>query len=43
MPIRSVLRHLYPSHWQKLSQRVRFERADGQCQGCGRRFEGLWR
>jgi hypothetical protein len=36
MPIRRELRDLYPAHWRELSQRIRFERAGGLCQGCGR-------
>jgi hypothetical protein len=36
MPIRRELRNLYPAHWRELSRRVRFERAAGVCQGCGR-------
>jgi hypothetical protein len=36
MPIRPAFRALYPSNWRELSQRVRFERAGGRCQGCGR-------
>ena len=36
MPIRRELRSLYPPHWADLSRRVRFERAGGVCQGCGR-------
>lgn len=36
MPIRPDLRSLYPAHWRELSWRVRFERAGGVCQGCGR-------
>lgn len=36
MPIRRELRRLYPGHWPELSRRVRFERAGGRCQGCGR-------
>ena len=36
MPIRRELRCLYPDHWPELSRRVRFERARGMCQGCGR-------
>ncbi len=36
MPIRAELRSLYPAHWRELSRRVRFERAAGRCQGCGR-------
>jgi hypothetical protein len=36
MPIRRELRSLYPPNWKELSHRVRFERARGQCKGCGR-------
>jgi hypothetical protein len=36
VPIRRELRDLYPAHWRELSRRVRFERARGRCQGCGR-------
>jgi hypothetical protein len=36
MPIRPDLRSLYPPHWHELSRHVRFERAEGRCQGCGR-------
>ena len=36
MPIRSELRHLYPPDWAELSRQVRFDRAGGVCQGCGR-------
>ena len=36
MPIRRELRPLYPPNWRELSRRVRFERACGRCQGCGR-------
>jgi hypothetical protein len=36
MPIRRELRHLYPQHWRELSRRVRFERAGGECERCGR-------
>jgi hypothetical protein len=36
MPIRPDLRNLYPPHWQDLSRKVRFERAGGVCQTCGR-------
>ena len=50
MPIRRELRGLYPAHWRELSRRVRFERAGGVCQGCGRPHgstvrclpDGLW-
>ena len=36
MPIRPELRRFYPSNWPEISQRVRFERASGTCQRCGR-------
>jgi hypothetical protein len=36
MPIRRERRSLYPPNWKELSQRVRFERARGRCEGCGR-------
>jgi hypothetical protein len=36
MPIRRELQSLYPAHWSELSWRVRFERAGGVCQACGR-------
>ena len=36
MPIRPEFRPLYPANWTILSQRVRFERAGGRCQRCGR-------
>ena len=36
MPIRRELRPLYPAHWRELSRRVRFERAGGACEACGR-------
>jgi len=36
MPIRPELRALYPPDWRELSRQVRFERAGGHCQRCGR-------
>jgi len=30
------MREVYPSDWPEISRRVRFERAGGICQGCGR-------
>jgi hypothetical protein len=36
MPIRPEMRELYPSDWPEISRRVRFERAGGVGQGCGR-------
>jgi len=36
MPIRAEMRWFYPIDWPQLSRHVRFERASGVCQGCGR-------
>ncbi len=36
MPIRPEYRWLYPIDWVQLSALIRFERAKGRCQGCGR-------
>jgi hypothetical protein len=36
MPIRREFRALYPVHWGELSRRVRFQRAGGECERCGR-------
>jgi hypothetical protein len=36
MPIRPEMREFYPSNWLEISRQVRFERAAGVCQGCGR-------
>jgi hypothetical protein len=36
MPIRPEMRGFYLSDWPEISQRVRFERAPGMCQECGR-------
>ena len=36
MPVRRELRALYPPHWKELSRRVRFDRARGRCEACGR-------
>lgn len=35
MPINPALKHLYPPDWKAISQRIRFERAAGKCEGCG--------
>jgi hypothetical protein len=43
MPIRPELRPLYPPHWRELSSHVRFERAGGRCQRCGRPHLALLR
>ena len=37
MPIKPTMRSFYPIDWVQLSRYVRFERAGGICQGCGRR------
>ena len=36
MPIRPELRALYPYNWKAISARVRFERAQGRCESCGK-------
>ncbi len=36
MPIRKELRRYYPIDWPQISQWVRFERARGRCEHCGR-------
>jgi hypothetical protein len=36
MPIRAEMRWFYPIDWPQLSRHVRFARAGGVCQGCGR-------
>jgi hypothetical protein len=36
MPIRREFRDLYPPHWRALSDDIRFGRAGGACQRCGR-------
>ena len=36
MPIWPEMRGSYPRDWRSISRRVRFERAGGVCQGCGR-------
>ena len=36
MPIRPEMRWFYPIDWPQLSRLVRFARARGLCQGCGR-------
>ena len=43
MPIRPELRPLYPPHWRELSNHVRFARAGGKCQRCGRPHLALLR
>ena len=36
MPIRPELRWFYPLDWPELSRSIRFGRAGGRCEGCGR-------
>ncbi len=36
MPIRPEYRWLYPIDWPQLSALIRFDRAKGRCEGCGR-------
>jgi hypothetical protein len=36
MPIKAEMRWFYPIDWPQLSRHVRFERAGGLCQRCGR-------
>ncbi len=36
MPIRPEYRWLYPIDWPQLSALIRFGRANGRCEGCGR-------
>ena len=36
MPIRASQRYFYPIDWPELSQAIRFGRAHGRCQRCGR-------
>lgn len=36
MPIRRELRHFYPIDWKQLSAVIRFDRAKGRCETCGR-------
>ncbi|MBO0906192.1 hypothetical protein [Jiella sonneratiae] len=41
MPIRREDRHFYPIDWRELSASIRFGRAKGRCEGCGRPHGGL--
>ena len=36
MPIRRKHRYFYPIDWKQLSAAIRFVRAQGRCEGCGR-------
>ncbi len=36
MPIKRTLRGFYPIDWRQLSDVIRFERAGGRCETCGR-------
>lgn len=43
MPIHPDLRPLYPSNWRELADGVKFERAKGRCERCGRPHgEPVW-
>lgn len=35
MPIRPENRDRYPADWPTISQRIRYERAENRCEGCG--------
>ena len=41
MPIRPENRFFYTIDWVQLSQVIRFERAKGYCEGCGRPYGQL--
>ena len=43
MPINRELRWFYPIDWPEISRRVRFERAGGVCERCGRPHGGTVR
>ena len=43
VPIRPELRPLYPPHWRALSEAVRFGRAAGRCERCGRPHKAVLR
>lgn len=43
VPIRRELRPLYPPHWRVLSATVRFGRAGGRCERCGRPHKAVLR
>jgi hypothetical protein len=36
MPIKKELRRLYPANWRELSAGIKFGRALGRCEDCGR-------
>lgn len=43
MPIHPDLRPLYPPDWRELAARIKFERAGGRCEWCGRPHgERVW-
>ena len=35
MPIHPSMKDLYPPDWDEISQRIRFQRAQGRCEWCG--------
>jgi hypothetical protein len=41
MPINPEKKHLYPADWQEISRRIRFERAAGRCEWCGRQHMSI--
>ena len=41
MPIKPELRYFYPIDWPQISHWVRFVRAKGRCQVCGRPHGGI--
>jgi len=43
MPIKPQHRFLYPVDWQQISQTIRFGRAKGRCERCGRRHKTVIR
>ncbi len=47
MPIRPENRHRYPPNWKEISERIRFDRAEGRCEcegecGEGHKYIGVW-
>lgn len=43
MPVRRELRPLYPPDWPEISRQVRFVRAGGRCERCGRpHLSAVW-
>ena len=42
MPINARYRWFYPIDWPQLSAVIRFRRAQGKCEGCGRPHGRVW-